>query len=79
MFKIALMISFGMAVLAYVRAFLIHRHQLGLEVAALRQQLAVFKRRQARPKLRNLDRFFWVALRQLWSGWADALTPHDRC
>jgi putative transposase len=43
------------------------------EVVALRQQLAVFKRKQARPKLRRLDRFFWVALRHLWSGWADAL------
>ena len=32
--------------------------RLAAEREALRQQLAVFKRKQARPKLRNLDRFF---------------------
>jgi hypothetical protein len=60
-------------VLAYLRAFLLPRHDLGLEAVALRQQLAVFKRKQARPKLRNLDRIFWVVLRRLWLGWTDAL------
>jgi putative transposase len=59
--------------LAYLRAFIIPRHLLGLETAALRQQLAVFKRKQPRPRLRKVDRVFWVALRHLWSGWADAL------
>jgi putative transposase len=60
-------------VLAYCRAFFISRHRLCLEVAALRQQLVVFKRRQPRPRLRDLDRLFWVALRRLWPGWANAL------
>ena len=46
---------------------------LGLEVAALRQQLAVFQRKQPRPHLFALDRAFWVALRRLWPGWANAL------
>jgi putative transposase len=61
------------AVLAYVRTFLLPRHDLGLEAAALRHQLAVCKRKQSRPKLGSLDRFFWIALRRLWTGWADAL------
>jgi hypothetical protein len=58
-----------LAVVAYVRAFFLSRHKLALEAAALRQQLAVFKRKQMRPKLHRLDRLFWIALRQLWSGW----------
>ncbi len=31
---------------AYLRAFFVPRHRLGLEAAALRQQLSVFKRKQ---------------------------------
>ena len=67
------MIALVIVVLAYCRAFFISRHYLCLEVAALRQQLVVLKRRQPRPRLRDLDRLFWVALRRLWPGWANAL------
>ena len=73
MFKIKRMVSLIVAMLAYLRAFVLPRHRLGLETAALRQQLAVFKRKQPRPRLRRVDRVFWVVLRHLWSGWADAL------
>src|SRR6476659_1102097 len=58
----------------YWRAFFVGRHRLGLEVAALRQQLVVFKRKQPRPRLCSLDRAFWMALRGLWPGWVKALT-----
>ena len=58
---------------AYLRAFLRTRHDLGLEILALRQQVAVLKRKHPRPRLNNLDRLFWLALRRLWSRWADAL------
>ena len=67
------MIALVLAVIAYCRAFFIGRHHLGLEVAALRQQLVVFKRKRPRPHLCDLDRAFWVALRRLWPGWANAL------
>lgn len=67
------MIALVLVVIAYCRAFFIGRHRLGLEVAALRQQLVVFKRKQPRPHLCDLDRTFWVALRRLWPGWANAL------
>lgn len=67
------MIALVLAVIAYCRAFFIGRHRLGLEVAALRQQLVVFKRKQPRAHLSDLDRAFWVALRRLWPGWANAL------
>src|ERR1043165_7586764 len=67
------MIAIVVTVPAYCRAFFITRHRLGLEVASLRQQLVVFKRKQSRPRLQRLDRLFWVALRRWWSGWADTL------
>ena len=59
--------------MAYLRAFFLPRHRLALESVALRQQLAVFKRKQPRPRLNRLDRLFWVALRRRYSGWANAL------
>ena len=67
------MIAFLSATLTYLRAFLVSRHNLGLEAAALRQQLTVYKRKQPRPKLHRFDRLFWIALRRLWTDWADAL------
>ena len=60
-------------ILAYIRAFFLPRHRLGLESVALRQQLAVFKRKQPRPRLNRLDRLFWIILRRWYSGWTDAL------
>jgi transposase InsO family protein len=49
-----------------------HR-QLVLENLALRQQLAVYKRTTARPKLRPTDRLFWVWLAKVWAGWRQPL------
>ena len=49
------------------------RRKLVLENLALRQQLAVFKRRHPRPKLNLLDKLFWVAARQVWSEWKQFL------
>jgi hypothetical protein len=67
------MVTFLSATLTYLRAFLVSRHILGLEAAALRQQLSVYKRKQARPKLRQFDRLFWIALRRLGTDWGNAL------
>jgi len=47
--------------------------QVALENAALRQQLAVFKRDLKRPKLRRWDRLFWIGLRAIWKDWKSAL------
>ena len=46
---------------------------LVIENLVLRQQLATFKASRRRPRLRTADRAFWVALRRLWSHWADVL------
>src|SRR5438034_8434783 len=45
-----------------------HR-QLAVENLALRQQLAVYKRTTARPKLRTTDRLFWIWLAGVSAGW----------
>ena len=70
---IEVMVALILAIVTYCRAFFLPRHRLGLEAAALRQQLAVLKRKQPRPRLRHLDRLFWMALRRWWPDWANAL------
>src|SRR6267378_583107 len=49
-----------------------HR-ELALENLALRQQLAVWKARQPRPRLTILDRVFWVLLSMFWKSWRSSL------
>ena len=71
--NIRLMWTFLLAVLVYVSALVSSRHRLALEAVALRQQLAVYKRKQPRPKLRPSDRLFWVVLRRVCKNWSEAL------
>jgi hypothetical protein len=59
--------------IVFLRGFIATRASLAAESLALRQQLAVLKRSVTRPKLRRRDRFFWVLLSRLWSGWRAAL------
>ena len=40
---------------------------------ALRQQVAVLKRKRPRPLLNRLDRLFWIMLRIVWPRWSDVL------
>ena len=49
------------------------RRGLLLENLALRQQLAVLKRRHPRPRLDLLDKLFWVAIRRFWTAWQQSL------
>src|SRR5438132_8643906 len=49
------------------------RRELALENLALRQQLAVWKARQPRPRLTEMDRIFWVVLSRLWNNWQSSL------
>src|SRR5580704_4367083 len=46
------MVTLAGAIIAYLRAFFVPRHKLVLEAVALRQQLAVVKRKQAAPQTR---------------------------
>src|ERR1022692_3790972 len=55
-----------------VRVFRLRRSLL-LENLALRQQLTVLKRKHPKPKLRVLDKLFWVLARRCWSAWKQSL------
>jgi hypothetical protein len=61
------------AFLAAMRVFFRKRVDTSLEVLALRQQVAVLKRKRPRPSLNRLDRFFWSTLRHIWPRWSDVL------
>src|ERR1019366_751328 len=62
-----------MNVLGALRSALRTRAELALENLALRQQLANLRRTSGRPRLRKIDRAFWLVLSRLWSRWADVL------
>jgi putative transposase len=49
------------------------RRKLLLENLALRQQLAVLKRRQDRPTLLPFDKLFWMLECRFWSEWKKSL------
>jgi putative transposase len=49
-----------------------HR-ELAFENLALRQQLAVWKAREPRPRLTEMDRLFWVFLSRQWTNWRQSL------
>src|SRR5438132_10196370 len=65
--------SFVLALLGALRATLRTRTDLVLENLALRQQLALLRRRSKRPQFGRLDRAFWVRLSNRWPGWREAL------
>src|SRR6516164_9271822 len=67
------MIRFLLAFLSWLGAFFRSRHDLGLELVALRQQVGVLKRKNLRPQLSPWDRLFWLGLRRWWSQWASVL------
>jgi len=48
------------------------QHAVVLE-NALRQQIAVYKRKQKHPRLARRDRRFWIALSVAWKDWRRAL------
>jgi len=56
-----------------VRTVCTSKADLAMEVLALRQQLAVYKRKRPRPRLEPLDRLFWSVLKDQFAGWMDAL------
>ena len=67
------MLRLIVAVLATIRVLFRSRVDIALEVLALRQQVAVLKRKRPRPVLTSLDRVFWTALRQVWPRWSEVL------
>jgi len=51
-------LAFILALFAAIRIFFRSRHDTALEILALRQQVAVLKRKRPRPALNSLDQFF---------------------
>lgn len=67
------MLESVLSFIAVVRVYFRSRSDTALEVIALRQQVAVLKRKRPRRLLNSGDRFFWFTLRHHWSRSADAL------
>src|SRR3989454_7919074 len=65
--------SLVLALLGALRAALRTRAHLTLENLALRQQLALLRRRSKRPQFGRVDRLLWVWLSKQWDGWRKAL------
>ena len=61
------------AMLVFLRAMLIPKVHMAIENLALRQQLAVCRQSDKRPKLRPRDRIFWVWISRFWCNWQSAL------
>src|SRR5450755_1487571 len=59
------MVQFPFAILLALRVFFRTRGDAALEILALRQQVAVLKRKRPRPPLYPGDRLFWTTLRRL--------------
>ncbi len=53
------------------------RSELMLDNIALRQQVGVLKQKRPRPRLDDIDRAFWVAMRLAWRG-SDETARHRR-
>src|SRR5262245_5706536 len=73
MLKGCFVLEIILSLLVAIGVFFRSRSDTALEVLALRQQVAVLKRKRPRPKLNSLDRLFWTALRQCWPRWTDVL------
>jgi putative transposase len=66
-------VEFILSLMAALRVFFRSRSDTALEVLALRQQVAVLKRKRPRPTLKVQDRLFWTTIRRFWSRWTDVL------
>jgi putative transposase len=62
------------AIIGALRSGFRPRASLIAENLALRQQLAVLRRKRKRPQLAPIDRAFWVVFSRVWSRWAETLT-----
>ena len=60
-------------ILLLFRALFRNRSQLALENLALRQQLAILRRKVVRPRVRHAERALWVILARVWDQWRSAL------
>jgi hypothetical protein len=68
------MVSVLLTFILTLRTWARTRAALQLEVLALRYQLQVLQRtRQPRPRIVQADRWLWVMLSHIWTGWGTTL------
>ena len=67
------MLAFLLGLFRLIWLFGKDHHEVALENLALRQQIAIYKRKRKRPRLVGRDRWFWIALSVLWQDWRRAL------
>ena len=68
-----LLLAFATALLHSFLALFRSRSEQAVIELVLRQQLALYAQTRPRPRVRSLDRAFWVALRRLWPRWKELL------
>jgi len=68
-----IIISWLQIICWFLRLLFQTRANLLIENIALRQQLAVLKKDNPRPRLSQFDRFFWVLLHRIWTKWSEPL------
>ena len=67
------MLAFLLGLFRIVRLFRKDHRGVALENLALRQQLAIYKRKQRCPHIEGRDRWFWITLSVLWKDWRRAM------
>ena len=65
--------AFLLFLVRFVRLLFSGHQAIAIENAALRLQLAAFRRKRKRPVLTAFDRLFWVGLSPVWRGWRGPL------
>jgi hypothetical protein len=60
-------------ILGWLRCLGASRSNLLIKNLALRQQLVILATKRPRPRMRAVDRFFWVTLRRFWPRWKEVL------
>ncbi len=59
--------------LNYVWLTIRPRHEMAMEVLALRHEITVLRRQRPKPELRPWDRWLWMMLRRVWPTWRTSL------
>ena len=68
-----ILIKFFTIFLKIVQTLFKSKKDLILENVSLKQQLSIYQIKKISPKLTNVDRLFWIALKQVWEKWRDHL------
>jgi putative transposase len=67
------LIRFFILLIKFLKIVRKSKSELIIENLALRQQLTTYQTKKMKPKITDMDRSFWITLKQSWSKWIDAL------